>query len=143
MNVEGIDTERLNPFGATGPELLAYALDDAGMLAEATLIDGTPARQHLQEYFRKRETYREMTRLGEVLVHNHVVTQEQLVAALQFQRERPGLKLGEALLETGACRFEDIRRALDNQARIRGDLADIDDHRAHIAAIRDRLRQYF
>jgi hypothetical protein len=141
--VERIDTEKLNPFGATGEELLAYALDDAGLLTPATVIDGRPAREYLEAFFRKRDFYRETTKLGEVLVRGRAITSEQLTAALRLQAEHHDLKLGEALLEIGACSFEEIHRALEDQASIRGDLRDIDDHRAYIAAIRDRLRQYF
>lgn len=140
MQVQQIDAERHNPFQATEQELLAYALDDAGLLRAETAIDGRAAREHLQSFYKKRELYRESTKLGDLLVRQGVLVEEQLAAALKHQISRPGAKLGEVVLGLGFCRIEDLERALEAQARIRIDLDDLAVYRAQIAAIRERLR---
>jgi type IV pilus assembly protein PilB len=46
-------------------------------------------------------------RLGELLTENGIITKEQLLAGLKYQKET-GAKLGEALLATGVIKDEDI-----------------------------------
>lgn len=140
MEVQRIDADRYNPFLASEQELLAYALDDAGLVSAETAIDGRPAREHLQSFYAKRELYRESTKLGDLLVRQGVLTQIQLAAALKHQVNRPGVKLGEVVLGLGFCRIEDLERALEAQARIRIDLDDLAAYRSQISAIRERLR---
>lgn len=142
MELRDIDQVRFNPFGASGQELLAYALDDAGLLCAATTIDGSSAREYLRSFYRKREDYRESTKLGELLVRQGVVGQPQLVDVLRYQKEHPGMKLGEAILALGYCRISDLEKALEAQSHIREDLEDLASYKEQIASIRARLLTY-
>ncbi|HEY5999599.1 MAG TPA: hypothetical protein VI078_09920 [bacterium] len=139
MDVAGIDTERFNPFGATGQELLANALDDAGLLREGTRIDGLPARAFLESFHRKRAEFREATKLGFLLVRDGTIDRERMADALAYQRRHPGMKFGEAILALGHCRLEDLERALAVQAKIRVDLDEFESCRAQVSAIRERI----
>lgn len=139
MEVYFIDSERMNPFGATEQEFMAYALDDAGLLTEETLIDGLPARGYLESFYRKREIYRESTRLGMLLVTQGVLSREQLAKALSHQQQLPGARIGEVVLRMGFCRIEDLENALEMQARIRLDIDELEVYRSEIAAARERL----
>jgi hypothetical protein len=142
MEVCDIDKVRFNPFGATEQELLAYALDDAWLIRFETTIDGSPAREYLRSFYRKREDYRESTKLGEMLVCHGVIDQPQLAAVLCYQLEHPGMKLGEAILALGFCRITDIEATLEAQTHIRDDLEDLASYKAQIATIRERLKSY-
>lgn len=52
--------------------------------------------------------------LGELLVEDGIITQEQVKEALSFQQERGGL-IGEILVELGFVKEEDIAKALTVQ----------------------------
>ena len=140
MRVQGIDAA-VNPFGASGPELLAHALDDAGVLGPATTIDGRPARDLLRSFHAKREEFRESTRLGGLLVSRGVLDRQQLVEALRRQRELGGARLGDVLVELGFCRREDLAGALATQAQIRHDIDELATRRSKIEEIARRLEE--
>lgn len=53
-----------------------------------------------------------MALLGDTLVKNGAITQEQLEQALKIQKENPGKKLGEILIEKGFTTQEKIEKAL-------------------------------
>lgn len=139
MNVSGINSERFNPFGASDQELLAHALDDAGLAREETRIDGEPARALLASFYRKRAEFRESTKLGFLLVRDGTIDRERMAAALAHQRRNAGMKFGEALLALEFCGIDDLERALAIQTQLRVDLDDLDACRAQVAAIRERL----
>lgn len=139
MDVHFIDADRLNPFGASEQEFMAYALDDAGLLSPQTIIDGRLAREFLESFYKKRELYRESTRLGMMLVSQGVLSREQLVVALEHQQGLQGAKIGEVILRLGFCQIEDLERALAAQTRIRFDIDEIEIYRAQVAAARERL----
>ena len=132
-----------NPFGADTIELLAAALDEAGLLGPETTLNDQSAQLPLQSYFSKRTQYREVSRLGTLLVNNGIVSKEDLGRALARQREHPGMKLGEALTELGLCSFEDIEKHLDTQLGFRKDIEDIELFRKKIDSIKKRLRAHF
>ena len=143
MNVNHIDLERFNPFGATAEELLAYALDAAGLINSETRISDRAAREFLDRFYHKREDYREATKIGGLLIRQGVLTREQLADALRMQKSHPDMKLGEAILALRVCTLVDIEQALETQIRIREDLQDLEECRTHFNAIRERLRKYF
>lgn len=142
MEVHGIDKDRFNPFGASEQEMLAYALDDAGLINAQTTIGECSAREYLRAFYRKREDYRESTKLGKMLVRQGVISPPQLAEVLHYQQEHPGMKLGEAILALGFCRISDLERALEVQSCIREDLEDLAEYKAQIASIRERLLTY-
>jgi len=139
MDVDRLDIERFNPFGASAEELLAFALDDAGLLGAETTISGRPGRVFLEAFYRKREQYREATRVGDLLVRDGIITQEQLRIAVGLQRGNLSKLLGEALVEIGACAPEDLESVLSTQSRIRSDLENLEQHRQRVIALRERI----
>lgn len=135
MDVRSIEIGRLNPFGASEQEFMAYALDKANLLGAGTTIDGRPAREHLDAFCRKREIYRESTRLGSLLVSRGLLNSVQLTAVLDRQRES-GQRIGEVVLRLGLCRVEDLEGVLAAQVRMREDIHDLESLRSQIAAVR-------
>jgi len=59
--------------------------------------------------------------LGEVLMRSQIISQKDLDDALLCQR-MTGARLGEALVQSGACLWNDVETALGMQARLRGNL---------------------
>ncbi|MDP9113364.1 MAG: GspE/PulE family protein [Acidobacteriota bacterium] len=56
-------------------------------------------------------------RLGEILIHKHLITSEDLERALELQRER-GDKLGKILVDLGFVAARDVLLALSEQLQI-------------------------
>jgi hypothetical protein len=143
VRISNLGKGAYNPFGADAAELLAAALDEAGLLEPETTFDGRTAEVPLQSYFRKRTQYREVSRLGTLLVQNGIVSQDDLGKALSLQREHPGMKLGKAMTELGLCSVNEIERHLDTQLDIRKDMKDLELFRKNIDSIKKRLRAHF
>ena len=61
------------------------------------------------------EIYRKKKRLGDMLVSEHVVTEEQIEQAMEARKTNGGKKLGETLVELGFTSEENITRALTRQ----------------------------
>ena len=143
IHLAGITTTLYNPFAASAMELVAGALEDAGLIDTDTTLNGVKARVLLNSLYEKREKYRETTRLGSLLVNQGILDQSQLKRALFRQRENGDMKLGEALLELGICSISEIERNLDAQLQIRADMDNIEGFRKKITLIKQRLRKYF
>ena len=60
---------------------------------------------------------REKMRLGEILVESKIITQEQLMDALQYQKKNQ-LRLGDALVELGFISYESLIEVLEFQLGI-------------------------
>ena len=73
-------------------------------------------------------------RLGEVLIQNGVITQDQLERALSFARENRDklMLLGEALVELGYCNESDIARTMAHKSKAR--FIDMNDIQINIQA---------
>ncbi len=143
IRVSGVSTALYNPFSASAEELMAAVLDEAGLLGPETSINGRPASDFFGEYCRKRGIYREVTRLGSLLVRHGILKEEDLHRALEFQRARAGSKLGDILVELGICSMTEIESHLDAQVVIREGLKDLEECRRRIDSIKVRLRRYF
>ena len=52
-------------------------------------------------------------KLGEALLVENVISEDQLRQALEHQKENPGMMLGETLLNLGFVTSEDISKALE------------------------------
>jgi len=50
--------------------------------------------------------------IGQILIEKGVVTEEQILQALEIQREKPQVRIGEVLVEMGAATWDDIYDAL-------------------------------
>ena len=142
IHLSDLLTNHYNPFTASAEELLANALDDAGLVGADTTINDQHARAFLDSFYLRREAYRETTRLGSILVKQGVLDEGQLKKALGYQREHGQGKLGEALLELDICSLDDIEKSLDAQVQIRADIEDIEDFRKRINMLKERVRTY-
>lgn len=59
-------------------------------------------------------------KIGEELVQEKLITQEQLTKALEVQKKKPTMKIGEILLELGYIDVEKFMIVLDKQMREAG-----------------------
>ena len=143
LRVRRLTTDLYNPFSASVEELLAMALDEAGLLGPETTVNGEEAVTFRQGYFRKRANYREVTRLGALLVRKEILSDEELKRALALQKKRGDMKIGDALVELEICSVEDIEKILDAQVRLRRDMEDLEKFRDQIDSIKERLRTFF
>jgi hypothetical protein len=141
--VAGLDKDKYNPFAASEEELLAAALDEAGLLQPSTTINGLPADDRLQSYIVKRSRYQEVLKIGALLVRRGVLQDSDLRKALELQQSRPRMRLGEAMVALGLCSGDEIDRTLDEQAQIREGMEDLDKFRKQINTIKGRLKRYF
>lgn len=138
-----INKEKFNPFGATEEELVANALDEAGLIKNDTLINNAYARALCNSFFDKRDNYKESTKLGNILIKGQLISTEQLQQALVYQRTNPEVKLGRALLNLNICTMEQIEQSLATQSLIREEFQKLDSYIDQIADIRERLEKYF
>ena len=118
IEVSSINAEDFAAFGATEAELVAYALDDIGLLAPDTQIDGQAARPLVESFYFKRQKVRRTTRLGNLLIQEGIITREQLIEALSCHVTRE-IPLGEALVELKFCSREQLEATLSKQAEMR------------------------
>lgn len=119
LNVTDIYTERYNVFAATPEELLADALDEAGLLQESTMVNGLSARELCRAFHQKRMNYKENSKLGFLLVEKQTITEEQLSQSLEYQSRYYDLKLGEVLVNMQVCSKEDVEAVLQTQQTLR------------------------
>lgn len=122
VSISGIrQDEWANPFGATSEELVASALEENGLLEPKTLINGRNAHVIFQSFCKKKNLFQEATRLGNILLKEQLILQQQLTQALKIQA-KTGKPLGEVLIAEKFCTEADIMRALERQQAIREDL---------------------
>jgi hypothetical protein len=130
-----------NPFGATAEELLAGTLDENGLIGADTRINGVSARELCSHYYRKRNHFKEATRIGDLLVKANVITSQQLAEALHNQM-RGSAPLGEILVKLGMCTFEDIESGLERQRNIREDLERMEQAKSEWRNLWDRFKSF-
>lgn len=118
VSIENICSTNTVPFSASDSEIIAYALDDLGLIDEDTLVDGHSAREMAKKFYEKRDRFRENTRLGQLLVNEYGVTKEQLVEALRYH-ELNGDPLGVSFIKLNICSREQINEALSKQITMR------------------------
>lgn len=118
LYVQNLHTENFFHLGANDAELLSYALDEAGLLDDHTLIDGKSARTFLSQFYQKRSQLRQNSRLGNILISEGFITKEQLVQALTFHVDQD-MPLGEALVQLQLCSAAQVEQALSKQAQLR------------------------
>jgi hypothetical protein len=134
--------EWINPFGATPEELLASALEDSGLMGKKTLINGETGSSVYQEYCKKRNLFQEATRLGNILVKQDIISNEQLAEALaeQVTTARP---LGEILTQLNFCTERDLEDALERQKAIREEFLKLEETRTRRSTIWKRIAEFF
>ena len=142
IKVQNINTDNFNPFGATEEELLANALDESGLVTTGTIINDIAAKEYCRLYFDKRENYKNSTKLGNLLINNFVITSLQLQDALDYQRQNPSKRLGDALVALEFCTHNQIEECIDAQTQIRYDIRELDDFVEKINSLKERLKKY-
>lgn len=141
--IKEINTDKFNPFGASEEELVANALDEAGLIKATTIINDKIAREFCNSFFDKRDNYKESTKLGNLLIKNALITGDQLYEALEYQKSHPGVRLGDALVALCICTLQGIEESLTTQNLIREDIKQLDTFKDKIADIKKRLGKYF
>lgn len=116
--LQNLNRDNFSHFGATDQELLSYALDEVGLLDERTVINGKSARELTQNFYRKRDKFRQNTRLGHILMSEDILSKEQLIDALAHHVNHD-VPLGQALVELGMCTRKQIDNALKQQTSLR------------------------
>ena len=58
-----------------------------------------------------------MSRLGDVLLHEGVVSQQQLIEALDYQKKK-GIRIGKALIELGFVTEEELLHTFSKGLKI-------------------------
>lgn len=121
--LQNLKIEDFSAFGARPEELVAYALDEVGLLGSHTLIAGRSGRVLVESFYRKRHKVRQNTRLGNLLIQAGVLTQAQLIEALSWHVTHE-VPLGQALVELRFCSQQQLDQALAQQAQIRSQMTD-------------------
>ncbi len=142
ISVNHININKFNPFGATEEELIAAALEEAGLINETTLVNNTNAKELLKIYHQKKENFNHSIRIGNLLLQNDVISKEQLNEALAFQNKNSNKKLGEILEEFGYCTKQDIENTLQTQIKIKENIQQQEQTKSIIRTLRERLNEY-
>jgi len=139
IKIININCEKFNPFGATPEELIAAALEEASLLKDTTEINNVSAKDYCNTLSAKKETFKESTKLGRLLITKGIITPDQLKLALDHQA-LTGMKLGSCLLELGFCTELEIEQNISTQINIRKDITELDNFMNKVTKIKERLR---
>ncbi len=139
VTITGINMGTFTPLGITPAEVMANALRESGLITEETRIDDQSPVELCSSFLEKKSNYQQLTKLGNILVKNRVITLQQLKSALAEQSKDPSKKLGNILIESGACTKYDIERCVKSQNQIRDDIKKLDDYEDKISLLRKRL----
>ncbi len=139
ITIFNINVELFKSLGASPEEILAHALNEAGLLNAETTINEMEATKLCNTFISKKGNYKQSTQLGNLLVKSRIVTLQQLKDALMEQKANPALKLGDILIEMKACTGFDIERCIRSQSEIRKNLEEIDSYQDKISGLRKKL----
>ncbi len=139
VTITGINMETFIPLGITPAEVLANALRESGLITNETLINEKNPVELCSSFLEKKANYQQLTKLGNILVKNKVITLQQLKEALAEQNQNSSKKLGNILIEMGACTKYDIEMCIRSQNQIREDIKNIDAYEDKISSLRRRL----
>ncbi|MEK7434502.1 MAG: hypothetical protein AABZ74_15325 [Cyanobacteriota bacterium] len=118
ITIENINTDQYAVFNINEDEIISFALDESAVLKDNTLVNGKNARDLVKSFYKKRENFRNNTRLGHILVKEFNITKELLIKALSYHEEN-GIPLGEAFVALKICTTEQINEALETQSKMR------------------------
>lgn len=139
VTITHINMETFRSLGITAAEVIANALRESGLLTSETLINGIEPVRLCTSFIDKKANYQQLTKLGNLLVKNRVITLPQLKEALAIQSSNPSLKLGNILIEMRACTKFDIERCVKSQDQIRDDIKKLNDYEDKVDTLRKRL----
>lgn len=137
--IQNINMDTFRSLGITPAEVIANALRESGLITSETLINETSPVELCTSFLAKKTNYQQLTKLGNLLVKNKVITLQQLKDALAMQAEDPKLKLGNILIQMGACSKFDIERCVKSQDKIREDIKKLNDYENKVDILRKRL----
>lgn len=118
IQIHNLKVDDFSAFGASASELVAYSLDEVGLLGSHTLINGKAGRSLVESFYTKRHKVRNNTRLGNLLIQEGVINQAQLIEALSYHVSYE-VPLGSALAQLKFCTQAQIDTALARQAEMR------------------------
>jgi len=139
VTITNINMDTFIPLGITPAEVLANALRESGLINNETRINEYTPVELCSSFLEKKSNYQQLTKLGNILVKNKVITLQELKDALAEQSRDPQKKLGNILIENGACTKHDIERCIKSQNQIRDDIQKLDDYEDKISMLRKRL----
>jgi hypothetical protein len=140
--VENVHMDLYAPIGITPAEVLANAMREAGIIDKTTEINGENPIDLCSSFLEKKsnsQQFAKLTKLGNMLVKNRVITLQDLKIALRKQEKNPNLKLGNILIEMGACTKFDIQNCIDTQNQLREDLTKLDEYQDKINILRKKI----
>lgn len=141
FHIESINLKKLNPFDATEEELIAEALDENGLIAQDTKINGTLAldllkslneKKRMQSAIRGKKSL--ITKVGSLLISRNVISSKQLRQALEYQKHTP-VRIGEILVTLGFISKEQLAGIIEEQQRLRAILQQIQEREKLIVNI--------
>lgn len=118
FTIKHLKKDQFAPFNVTEEELLSFALDEAGLLTDETVINKKIARELVISFYNKRESFKQNTRLGHILVKEYNISKEDLIRALAYH-EQEGGQLGKAFVYLNICTEKQIEEALKTQSKMR------------------------
>lgn len=139
VTITDINVDTFTPLGITPAEVIANALRESGLITNQTLINDKTPVELCSSFLEKKSNYQQLTKLGNILVKNKVITLQQLKSALAEQKRDPSKKLGNILIGSGACTKYDIENCIKSQNQIRDDIKKIDEYEDKISLLRKRL----
>ena len=137
--INDLNIETFKSLGINPDEVIANVLRESGLIASETKINGKSPIDLCTSFLKKKSNYQQLTKLGNLLVKNKVITLAQLKEALTEQQKSPELKLGNILIQDGACSKFDIENCIKSQNQIRQDIKKIDAYEDKIDSLRKRL----
>ena len=118
FTIKNLKKDQFAPFNVSEDELLSFALDEAGLISDETVINDKVARELVKSFYNKRENFRQNTRLGHILVKEYNISKDDLIRALTYH-EQTGGQLGKAFVHLNICTEVQIEEALKTQSKMR------------------------
>ena len=118
FTIKNLKKDQFAPFNVSEEELISFALDEAGIITDETIINDHHARDLLKSFYNKREHFRQNTKLGHILVKEYNLSKGDLIKALSYH-EHSNVPLGQAFVHLNICTEEQIEEALKTQSKMR------------------------
>ncbi len=118
FTIRNLKKDQFAPFNASEEELVSFALDESGLLDDTTIVNDQQARELVKSFYKKRENFRQNTRLGHILVKEYDISKENLIKALSYHEET-GCPIGESFIKLNICTRDQIEEALRTQSQMR------------------------
>ena len=139
VTITGINIDTFIPLGITPAEVIANALRESGLITNETQINDYSPIELCTSFLEKKSNYKQLSKLGNILVKNKVITLQHLKDALAEQKRDPAKKLGNILIDMHACTKYDIEKCVKSQSQIRNDIKKLDVYEDKINLLRRRL----